>query len=203
MNVSSNSANLIPELFKHVKGIFSSKSSQSTPGKIPIIYGLATVYSSVIIAFGVMFAILLSLLIGAKASIGLLIIVSVAVIFLGMNSILRHESSEKLSECLQPKFSTIVSWFLLINFGFYATGHQPTISQIDWNSAFIGRTANFDHSNILSGLLVLFSTFCTNFLLLTIYPIIVLFPFLLYAIFPKLSLKTFLKERKKENPDYR
>lgn len=204
VNISSDHSNLIPELFKHVKGIFSAQARNS-PGQIPIIYGLATVYSSVIIAFGVLFATLLALLVGAKASTGLLIIIAVAIIFLAINSILRHESTETLIECLQPKFSTIVSWFLLISFGFYATGHQPTISQIDWNAAFVGRTANFDHSNVLSGLLVILSTFCANFLLLSIYPLVVLFPFLLYAIYPKLSLKTFQKEKKKEkeNPEYR
>ena len=87
VNIARDSSNLIPELFKHVKGIFSAQSRNSS-GQIPIIYGLATVYSSVIIAFGVLFAILLALLVGSKASTGLLIIVTVAIIFLAIKSIL-------------------------------------------------------------------------------------------------------------------
>lgn len=117
-------------------------------------------------------------------------------------SILRFESTQKAVDCLKPQFSLVVAWFVLLNYGFYATSHQPTISQIDWSAAFVGRGANFDHSSLISGLLVLLSTFSTHLLFHIVYPIIVLFPFMIYALYPKLSinLRSLDKKGKEERP---
>lgn len=199
----SNYSNMIPELFNHVKNVFNRGTR---PGSIPIIYGLATVYSSIYIAFGALFGIVAALLLGVKVSNGLVITVAVGIGILFMYSVLRYESTSNVKECLQPHFSLVVAWFLLVNFGFYATAHQPTISQIDWNAAFVGRTAHFDNSNVLSAVLVLLSTFNANFLLLAIYPLLVLFPFMIYAVYPQLSMKIFMMDKKskeEKTADYR
>jgi GPI ethanolamine phosphate transferase 3 subunit O len=201
----SNYANVIPELYRHVKNVFN-QGSAARPGQIPIIYGLATVYSSIFVAFAAVFGVMLALLLGVKVSNGLVITVAVAFGVLFIFSVLRHESTDNAKACLQPQFSLIVTWFLLVNFGFYATSHQPTISQIDWNSAFVGRASSSDHSNILSAVLVLLSTFNSNFLLLSIYPLLVLFPFMIYAIYPQLSMKIFSMDKKhkeEKTSDYR
>lgn len=192
----SNYSNMIPELFKHVKNVFNT-GSKSGVGQIPIIYGLATVYSSVFIAFAATFGIVLALLLGVKVSNGLVLTIAIAVGILFIYSVLRYESTDNAVECLQPQFSMVVSWFLLVNYGFYATSHQPTISQIDWSAAFVGRSANIHHSNILSAILVLISTFNSNIIFLTIYPLLVLFPFMIYAIYPQLSVKVFSMDKKK------
>ena len=201
----SNYGNVIPELYRHVKNIFN-QGSRSASGQIPIIYGLATVYSSIFVSFGSTIGILLALLLGVKVSTGLVIIIIIGFGILFMYSVLRYESTGDVKECLQPQFSLVVTWFLLVNFGFYATSHQPTISQIDWNAAFVGRSSNNDHSNIISAVLVLISTFSSNFLLLLTYPLIVLFPFMLYAIYPQLSMKVFMLDKKtkeEKTSDYR
>lgn len=201
----SNYANVIPELYRHVKNVFN-QGTAAKPGQIPIIYGLATVYSSVFISLTAVFGVLLALLLGVKVSNGLVITATVGFGILFIFSVLRHESTDNVKECLQPHFALVVSWFLLVNFGFYATSHQPTISQIDWNSAFVGRAANTEHSNVVSATLVLLSTFNSNFLLLSIYPLLVLFPFMIYAIFPQLSMKIFSMDKKhkdEKTSDYR
>lgn len=193
----TNSTNVIPELFRHVKNIFNSEK-QSSSALIPIIYGLSTVYSSTFVAFGTTLSIVLALLLGIKVSSGLLIIVAVAIGVLFIYSVLRYETTGSAKECLQPHFSLVVTWFLLVNYGFYATSHQPTISQINWNAAFIGRSANFDNSNILSAILVLLNTFNANFLLLTLYPLLVLFPFMIYAVFPSLTRRLYSTDKKEK-----
>jgi phosphatidylinositol glycan class O len=137
-------------------------------------------------AFGKILIIVLATLLGAYASNGLIILMVIAVGCLFIFSVLRFESSSDLKECLQPTFSLIITWYLLYSYGFYCTSHQPTISQIDWNAAFVGRTANYDHSNFISALLVLTSTFNANIILLVLYPLMVLFPFMLYALYPQL-----------------
>lgn len=203
VSVSSYST-MIPELFNKLKNVFNENHRNSGASGIPIVYGLATVYSSVFVAFSVIFTVLIALLLGSKVSNGLIILVFVAGVVLILNSIARYESTECLEDVLQPQFTTIVSWFVLMSFGFYATSHQPTISQIDWNAAFVGRTANFDNSNVISAALVILSTFCSNFLLLSVYPLIILFPFMMYAVYPNLSMKVFQKDRpKQEATDYR
>lgn len=200
LNVS-NYANVIPELFRHVRNAFNQGSRQSS-GQIPIVYGLATVYSSVFVAFATIFGIVLALLLGAKVSNGLVILVAVGTGILFILSVLQYEKSNNFQECLQPQFILVFTWFLLVNYGFYATSHQPTISQIDWSPAFVGRAANFDSSNVLSAILVVLSTFCSNFLLLIAFPLLVMFPFTIFGIYPKLSVKNFPKGKDK-NSDYR
>lgn len=182
-NFSISSYNTaISEIFRQIKSSFREDSK----AQIPIVYGLATVYSSVFMALGKILIITLAILLGAYASNGLVILMIIAVGCLFVFSVLRFESSSDLKECLQPRFSLIITWYLLYSYGFYCTSHQPTISQIDWNAAFVGRTANYDHSNFISALLVLTSTFNANVILLVLYPLMVLFPFMLYAIYPQL-----------------
>lgn len=173
----------IPDIFKQIKNIFNDAKSEP---QIPIVYGLASVYSSVFIAFGMLLTIVIAILLGYQASNGLVILLIIVLGCLFIFSVLRYESSKDLGEFMQPRFSLIITWYLLYSYGFYCTSHQPTISQIDWNAAFVGRTANLNHSNVISAMLVLLSTFNANFILLILYPLTVLFPFMLYAIWPKL-----------------
>jgi phosphatidylinositol glycan class O len=193
----SNHSNMIPELYRHMKSVFNDQGRT----RIPIVYGLATVYSSIFIAFGTLLSIVLALLLGVHVSNGFLIILSVASGVLFIFTILRYESATNIKDCLQPNFSLIATWFLLYSYGFYSTSHQPTISQIDWNAAFVGRTANFDHSNVISAILVLLSTFNSNIILLVLYPLLVLSPFMIYSIYPSLSTKTTAQDVKKSKDD--
>lgn len=84
--------------------------------------------------------------------------------------------------CIQPSFPTLLLWFLLGHYGFYASSHQPTLSQIDWNSAFVGRSADYDHSVTLSGFLVILNTFASTVWFSVLYPLIIIAPFLWYGI---------------------
>jgi GPI ethanolamine phosphate transferase 3 subunit O len=201
LNVS-NYNNMIPELYRHIRNVFN-EGHKSGSVRIPIIYGLATVYSSIFIAFGTIFAVVLSLLLGVDITNGFLIIFTVAFGCLFVSAILCYESANTIKDCLQPKFSLIVTWYLLYCYGFYCTSHQPTISQIDWNAAFVGRASNFDNNNIVSAVLVLLSTFNANFLLLIMYPLMVLFPFMIYAIFPNLSMSSDKKNKDDSSMEYR
>lgn len=185
----------VPQIFRYVKNVFNQET-RTRKGEIPVIYGLATVYSSVFVAIGASLAILLSLLLSMKVMNGLLITGAMGIGILIIFSILRFESTRKAIDCLQPQFAVVVSWFVLVNYGFYATSHQPTISQIDWSPAFVGRAANFDHSNVISAILVLMTTFNSQLLFHVIYPIIVLFPFMIYALYPKLSINLRMLEKK-------
>lgn len=81
----------------------------------------------------------------------------------------------------------LVSWHLLAHYSFYATAHQPTLSQINWQAAFIGRTALYDHNNIISATLVLLNTFGGHLLISALYPLLIIAPNALYTIYPSLA----------------
>lgn len=81
----------------------------------------------------------------------------------------------------------MIIWYLLGHYSFYATSHQPTLSQIDWRAAFVGRTAMYDHNNIISAILVLCNTFGGQFLIFCMYPLLVTTPTALYTIYPSLA----------------
>lgn len=76
----------------------------------------------------------------------------------------------------------LLLWFLLGQYGFYASSHQPTLSQIDWSAAFVGRSANYDHTNSLSAFLVILNTFSSIIWFNVLYPLIIIAPFLWYGI---------------------
>lgn len=81
----------------------------------------------------------------------------------------------------------LVAWHLLGHYSFYATSHQPTLSQIDWHAAFVGRTAMYDHNNIISAALVLLNTFGGHLLVFALYPLLIITPNALYTIYPSLA----------------
>lgn len=81
----------------------------------------------------------------------------------------------------------MVIWYLIGHYSFYATSHQATLSQIDWHAAFVGRTAMYDHNNIISAILVLCNTFGGQFLIFCMYPLLVMTPTALYTIYPSLA----------------
>ncbi|KAL7017327.1 hypothetical protein ACKWTF_010317 [Chironomus riparius] len=197
----SDASNAIPELYRHMKQIINDQTANKS--QTPVVYGLATVYSSVFLAFGTVLSIVLALLLGIDVCNGFVIILFVGSGILFIFSILRYESSSSIEECFHPSFSLIVTWYLLYSYGFYSTSHQPTISQIDWNAAFVGRTANFDHSNILSAILVLLSTFNSNIVLLILYPLLVIGPFMIYALWPNMPIKSDKKTKEDTALNYR
>lgn len=89
--------------------------------------------------------------------------------------------------CLQPEVIALVSWHLLAHYCFYATAHQPTLSQINWHAAFVGRTAMYDHNNIISAILILLNTFGGHLLIFILYPLLIIAPNAIYTIYPSLA----------------
>lgn len=65
---------------------------------IPIVYGLATVYSSVICSICIGFTYVLALLLGSRAAIGIFIVLIAAALILVLNAILRYQRSTRLGK---------------------------------------------------------------------------------------------------------
>lgn len=93
-------------------------------------------------------------------------------------------------KCLQPEFLTLIAWALLAHYSFYATSHQPTLSQIDWHAAFVGRqNPAYVHNHVVSAALVLLNTFGGLILVFLMYPLLCVFGFGLYARYTSLIPK--------------
>lgn len=198
--IDARQETLVSELFKKLKSNYENQKKD----KIPIICGLATVYSAVFIAIGCMLSITLALLLGPNAAIGLFLVILAGLLAVVLHAVLRYDTASTLGKkflsfyyeeninfifkniflvtCLQPTFPALLTWFLLSHFGFYATSHQPTLSQIDWNAAFVGRSANYDHSNLISGLLIILNTFSSTVWFSVLYPLLVIGPFMYFGI---------------------
>ncbi|XP_017146673.1 GPI ethanolamine phosphate transferase 3 [Drosophila miranda] len=177
---------IVPEIFKKMKRMYEGDDDAERRSEIPIVYGLATVYSSITITFGIFLAMMMIVLLEPRAAIGLVICVAVGAILLSVQGILRYRTATSFESCVQPTFTALVGWFLLAHFCFFATSHQTTLSQIDWRAAFVGRTSGIGQSNIISGALVILNTFCGPIFFFSMYALLSTETFSLFALFPSL-----------------
>lgn len=202
---------VVPQIVMKMKQMYENGLyNEPTEDDIPVVYGLATVYSSVMWTTAAVFVFTYAILIGPLAANGIFIVVAVAALVLILNSILRYQRCTRLGEfqniiiyisnierttdflsftdfCLQPEFIAMVIWYMIGHYSFYATSHQATLSQIEWHAAFVGRTAMHDHNNTISAILILINTFGGQFLIFCMYPLLVMTPTALYTIFPSLA----------------
>lgn len=58
-----------------------------------------------------------------------------------------------IEELLQIPNSAVFCWFLIAEYFFYGTGHQPTFSTIQWDAALVGTNGQF-YKNILPTILI-------------------------------------------------
>lgn len=87
---------MIPELFKKIKNLYgkSNESGEATYNdSIPIVYGLGTIYSSTIISVGTFITMVLLVLLGAKASIGMILCICIAALLLVIHSMIRFQTA--------------------------------------------------------------------------------------------------------------
>lgn len=84
-----NYENLVPQIFRQMRGNYFKDTERED---IPIVCGLATVYSSVVISFGVLLTILLAMLLGKDAAAGIFISVLIAFVILTISGFKRATS---------------------------------------------------------------------------------------------------------------
>lgn len=91
--------NPVPELFKKIKKSYDEHVEIGNGEMdIPVVYGLATVYSSIIISFGMFLSLLLITIQDPKSSVGIVICLGVAAITLVIHSIIRFKTSSDFGE---------------------------------------------------------------------------------------------------------
>lgn len=79
---------------------------------------------------------------------------------------------------------------------FYGTGHTPTFPGIHWEAAFVGTGGQFSN-HIVPALLVCLNTFAAHIVLSVMLPVLLVAPFTLHVMFPKMlpSAKDSIKSK--------
>lgn len=86
----------IPALFKKVKGMFGEENAE--PDEIPIVCGLATVYSAVFVVAAVYFTLLLALLLGDGVAPSAVLLFFAGALVLVLSAISRYEKATTVGE---------------------------------------------------------------------------------------------------------
>ncbi len=162
-----------------------------TPASVPlVVYGLGSAFSAPLLSCVTGLSLLSALLLGdglapvAAPLLGIL----VPGLFLYSDSCARLRSVEDPLELLNVPWKTVLGWYLLECIFFYASGHQPVISTIPWNAAFVGFSgANYgaDLLNfLLPAVLIGWNIFCARILHGLALPALLLAPFTFWLLAP-------------------
>lgn len=108
--------NVTPEIFKKMKRMYE-REAKGPRNKIPVVYGLATLYSSILISFGTFLAMVLIILSNPESSTGIVICVAVGAIILLLHGIIRYRTAKSFGMLLYCKFVTLCfGYSILSNF---------------------------------------------------------------------------------------
>lgn len=176
-----NESNIIPQLFKNMKVLIEDK--EKAKNEIPIIYGLGTIYSTAFIAIAVYLTILIGLILGDTTAPSAVIMFLTAMFLLIVMSLLRIDEATSINELFEVPNISILIWVITCHYFFYATGHQPAWSNIDWNAAFIG-TSGILSNKLIQGTLMIINIFCPYIILGFLLPMLVIAPFTLFIMMP-------------------
>lgn len=93
---------VVPQIVMKMKQMYDNvgviEEEETTNDDIPIVYGLATVYSSVLCSICVGFTLVLALLLGPVASNGIFIVLVAAALILVLNAIHRYQCCTRLGK---------------------------------------------------------------------------------------------------------
>ncbi|XP_063978222.1 GPI ethanolamine phosphate transferase 3 isoform X2 [Diachasmimorpha longicaudata] len=150
--------NIVPKLFDKVKKLFY-KTQRDWQDDTPIVYGLAP-------------------------SVLLLVVTASAV--LGITAVERFRNANDINELMQVSDTSIFCWFLIAEYFFYGTGHQPTFPTIYWDAAFIGTGGHY-YGNIVPAVLIGINTFGSHLIMGLIFPLLIISPFTIFVMLPSLA----------------
>ncbi|OAD62078.1 GPI ethanolamine phosphate transferase 3 [Eufriesea mexicana] len=148
----------------------------------PVVYGLGTAYSAAFVSLSVFLMLLYSLLLGDILSPSTFLMFICCASVLGLSAIERYKNANSISELVKVPTPILLCWFLIAEYFFYGTGHQPTFPTIHWDAAFVGTGGHF-YGNLLPAILIGATL-----------PLLVIVPFTFYLVFPKLVKVKFLED---------
>ncbi|XP_011505497.1 PREDICTED: GPI ethanolamine phosphate transferase 3 isoform X2 [Ceratosolen solmsi marchali] len=173
----------IPKLYKKIKNVLYNKKIEDE-NEIPIVFGLGTVYSACFVLLSVFLCLIYTLLLGFIITPSVILMNLICIGLLYISAIDRINRATTL-EFLHVPNPSILCWFLIAEYFFYATGHQPSFSTIHWDAGFIGIDGSLQHHS-LRAILLGINTFGSHIILGMTFPLLIFAPFTLRLVFPNL-----------------
>ncbi|XP_012284367.1 GPI ethanolamine phosphate transferase 3 isoform X2 [Orussus abietinus] len=174
--------NLVPRIFEHMKDLMCRKKAKTEDEDVPVVYGLGTVYSSAFVSLGVFLTLLHALLLGDVLAPSTVVMFITCASILGISAVERYQRATNVVELLDVPSSSLLCWFLIGEYFFYGTGHQPTFSTIHWDAAFIGTGGRY-YGNLLPAILIGMNTFGSYVIVGCTLPLLVVAPFTMHMMF--------------------
>ncbi|XP_033210819.1 GPI ethanolamine phosphate transferase 3 isoform X2 [Belonocnema kinseyi] len=183
--------NVVPRLFERMKDMIYQKKPD-VGDDLPIVYGLGTIYSATFIMYSMIFMLLHALLLGHVLAPSIFALFVTCICILGITGIDRYRNATNIDELLRVPDSALLCWYLVAEYFFYGTGHQPAFPTIHWDAAFVGVDNN---NNIVQAILIGINTFGSYLILGVTVPLLVIVPFTFGIMFPTVVKPKFqLKE---------
>ncbi|XP_059089555.1 GPI ethanolamine phosphate transferase 3-like [Tigriopus californicus] len=156
------------------------------------VFGLGTAFSAPFLFIQTILCLGSMLLLGDGLcpSLGLAFVLTHLILY--VDTAIRLGSISTLEQIFNVPWSTVVGYWLLESLLFYATGHQPTFSSIQWNAAFVGISgSNYGTDTTLAGFLIPvvmvgWNTFTSRIIYGICLPILLISPFTMWLRFPDL-----------------
>ncbi|XP_017792375.1 PREDICTED: GPI ethanolamine phosphate transferase 3 [Habropoda laboriosa] len=183
--------NVVPRLFKKIKESIYRKNIDVDD--TPVVYGLGTAYSATFISLSVFLTLLYSLLLGDILSPSTFLMFISCASVLALSAIERYKNATTISELVEVPTPVLLYWFLIAEYFFYGTGHQPTFPTIHWDAAFVGTGGHF-YGSLFPAILIGINTFGSHIILGATLPLLVIVPFTFYLVFPKIAKVKFLED---------
>nr|XP_039271135.1 GPI ethanolamine phosphate transferase 3-like [Styela clava] len=168
--VESHIKTTITQIYNELKSKLNKNNKESVDNSAPVVFGLYTVITASTVSVLLCLIILFSMLLGPEKATSLSLWLICSVCALEMNSI----SMQQRGSSYVP-WSSVILWGMISSFWWFATGHQASISSIQWDAAFVGFQGSHA-TNIIPGLLVLLNTFCMQILSTVSLPLLMLWP---------------------------
>lgn len=171
---------LVREIKQKWDGLDGNKTQIEDGGRdeenMPVVYGLATVYSSPLLVLSLAVALPLMMLLGNGMSLSVVLMCVQMFLLLevrGLSQDVKSDGSD--SSISDPSWSMVVLWHFLSSYYFYCTGHQATIPSIRFEAAFVGFPGDMENL-ILPGFLILLNTFSGPVLFAFSLPLLLFWP---------------------------
>lgn len=161
----------IPQIFNALKSWKSNEKDQDVPA---MVYGLGTVQTASSLYWLILCSLLIIMLLGDGIAPSILLALLIICIFLELHSTYYH-SFNKQDSGLDIPWSAVSMWGLLSVFFFYATGHQASIPNIQWQAAFVGFYGDFSNQ-VIPAILITINTFAGPILFTIAAPLLIFWP---------------------------
>nr|XP_033792131.1 GPI ethanolamine phosphate transferase 3 isoform X2 [Geotrypetes seraphini]XP_033792141.1 GPI ethanolamine phosphate transferase 3 isoform X2 [Geotrypetes seraphini]XP_033792147.1 GPI ethanolamine phosphate transferase 3 isoform X2 [Geotrypetes seraphini]XP_033792156.1 GPI ethanolamine phosphate transferase 3 isoform X2 [Geotrypetes seraphini] len=179
-NSEADLRHVIPQIYRKMQRSLKSRLGGADEHDKATVaaFGLGSVYSAALVIILLLLIFFFLLLHSEGMSLAFLLLLVEGFILLQLHGCaVKVSVASDGSEHFLVSWDAVTAWAFASTQFFYSTGHQPILSAIHWNTAFVGFVG--DHStNLLPAFLVGANTFASHVLFAVGCPLLLFWPFL-------------------------